>query len=767
MMAERRNERPASLVDTVFPDAILDFTSKEIEEILQINTLWRDGEWVSWPRKNATISEQEMVNFISLIRNEVKTRFASNSNPRYCSSMFREYPVPDPQCETTFKPGIVFTRNPFQEEERDTVDWSDIEMVLEMVSPEMLDKGISRCSRYCERMFDRWPCPRFVPAAVIAGSHIILLIFDRSGMASSEKISVHDNPQKFLRLIIGFLFVSLEHLGFEMTIVVDEDGSHYIKAGDVEYQVSSIYREPGIEGRGTVCYHGVSQEDQSDVVIKDSWVDVCNEQTEIDILNQLNERDEKELCTPDGVRVIPQIVSHEILKTRRPGIAPGEWVDLEATTALFRHHLVEWDGDSPKWTWTSSDKSRKSENVIRKFCRIVMKPFGQKLDTFTSKKVLIRAFGDIVHAIRILNESGIIHRDISSRNILLHKHKGELRGLLIDYDFAVCVKRASSTTLDERVGSPPFMAIDRLPDPPMHPHSYFHDVESLFYVMCWMFTFYSGPRSNQRGIRRSELSEMVVAKWNVDGASGMSLFVAKWKAMHEHFFDKLLNQFDPYFSDYVQECVEAIREIIFKCRGNLRGSRFHEKKAELDRRLETASFEEKERILDEYNVLPISMRHPQAVFQTFLGVLDETVSKLPKEADEEEAGKEAGVDSSREENQPDKDVRAITNDEASKDVKIEDVLSQRAPSGSKSASTKNVPLIASSLPKKRKFTEHSGTCCSPKHLKLSEISEAHSCGGVDNERSRSTDSNATPVQKELLRMADGTTCTVTVMVQGD
>ncbi|KLO10695.1 hypothetical protein SCHPADRAFT_999386 [Schizopora paradoxa] len=650
-MTETRIEGLVSLVDTVFPDAVLELTSEEIEEILQINTLRRDGEWVSWPRKNATISELEMANFISLIREEVKTRFLPNANSRYCSSMFYDHPVPDPTSKTTSRlmPDIVFTMDHFKEEERHTVEWIDFVMVLELVSSEMLDKEISRCPSYCERMFDRQPVPRFVPATLIAESHIILIIFDRSGKVSSEKISVHNNHQKFLRLIFGFLFASLEHLGYETTVDDIGDGRLCMKAGGIEYRVKGVFRDPGVEGRGTVCFHGVSQVDRSEVVIKNSWVDVRNEQTEIDILNQLNERNEKDLCTPDGVRVIPQIVSHEVLKTKRPGAVPGEWIDVGATTALFRHELVEWDGNEPKWARISSDKSRKSKVEVRKLCRIVMKPFGQKLDTFPSKKVLVRAFGDIVHAIRVLHESGIVHRDISFRNILLYEHEGVLRGVLIDYDYAVSFERAAS--IAKRTGTLPFLSLDQLRETPLFPHNYFHDLESLFYVMIWTFTFYSGPNSQKRRFSKiqNRYHQMAVAKWNCEVVDGnlSALYSLKLGCVARLSFWDTLDQFDPYFTDPdLSRCMWAIRDLIIDPEMDYRRNfeSFLKTKAKLDDRfdLEETSPEKMLLIMEEYNRIPINMRPPSVVFGSLLAILEETASLFQVEEAVEDG--EKGVD---------------------------------------------------------------------------------------------------------------------------
>ena len=53
-------------------------------------------------------------------------------------------------------------------------------------------------------------------------------------------------------------------------------------------------------------------------------------------------------------------------------------------------------------------------------------------------------------AIRILHKNGIVHRDISFRNILLYNHSGVPRGLLIDYDYAVSIERAETTAIAER-----------------------------------------------------------------------------------------------------------------------------------------------------------------------------------------------------------------------------------------------------------------------------------------------------------------------------
>lgn len=387
------------LVDGVFPDAIIKVNAGGIDNTLEIDTLRNGDGWILWPSANESISEEDMAKFILQIRDTVKASLLPDSDPRHCTAMFKDHGVLDLEWKTSYQPDNIIIEAIVKDANRRDVMWANIVVALEVKSNEkQLAEAISQCSRYSQSIFDAQPGRRFVPGVVVCGTKVTFLIFDRSGLIASEAISVHDNPQKFLRLIIGLLFADEEYLGFEPTLRKGEGGSLFIETGGVDYMVDCIYNEFGIKGRGTVCYHGVSQVDKSEVVIKDSWVDVGRQETEVGILMKLNERKPEELSTPDGVRVIPEIVHHEVLKTKRPDHATGGWKFVDATTAIFRDELVVRDGnDEPKWAWSSKDEKTRNKVEIRRLCRIVMKPFGQKLDSFTSKKVLVRAFADVVH----------------------------------------------------------------------------------------------------------------------------------------------------------------------------------------------------------------------------------------------------------------------------------------------------------------------------------------------------------------------------------
>ncbi|KLO10717.1 hypothetical protein SCHPADRAFT_892171 [Schizopora paradoxa] len=649
-----------SLVDSVFPDAIAKINNQQIEQALQAGALRQNGDWILWPAGEVNISEQSAAQFVNRIGEVVKENFfahLTDVKPRFCTAMFHQKRVEDDEWKTSYKPDEVMLEGPVDEEQPHLVRWRHFQVILESKRGGMLAEGIDYCTRFALSVFDAQPGRRFVPAVIFVGAngnvkpYVTFLIFDRSGIVMSENISLHGNPRKILRLFVGLLFADEEHIGFEPTLKKEVDGL-YITTGGVKYKVRCIYHEYGIKGRGTVCYRGTSQKDQSKVVIKDSWVDVCRKETEVEILNKLNEKGEKELCTEDGARVIPQIVSHEVLKSRRPGAAPGEWISVDATTAEFRRELVVWDSVEPKWAWTSFDETTRKRCEIRRLCRIVMKPFGKKLHAFTSKRVLVRAFGDIVYgtlltrtcplAVEILRRNGFVHRDISFRNILLYKHEGIPRGLLIDYDYAVSVDRSISEAIAERTGTLPFMAYDRMNKIPDFPHSYFHDLESIFYVICWTCTRYSGPRSQKRDFDSETLrySDTAIAKWNGDGRINPTLddlASAKLSTITGRVRDKIPNQFSSYFDD-IKGFARSYGALILKnaifSLDEMALEECEEKRNDLVNRIAgAASSDEKKSLKGKYNTLPIHLRPPSVVIDSLRAVVEEALSNIVEEVD--------------------------------------------------------------------------------------------------------------------------------------
>ena len=112
---------------------------------------------------------------------------------------------------------------------------------------------------------------------------------------------------------------------------------------------------------------------------------------------------------------------------------------------------------------------------------------------------------------------GILHRDLSLSNIMYRTIKGKVHGVLTDYDIASWTRSLTGDhikSLQQRVGTPPFMAIGLL-DGSDALHLYRHDVESLFYVMVILTTHYEvrGHRKGETGGMRMRQGELPFEEW--------------------------------------------------------------------------------------------------------------------------------------------------------------------------------------------------------------------------------------------------------------
>lgn len=99
------------------------------------------------------------------------------------------------------------------------------------------------------------------------------------------------------------------------------------------------------------------------------------------------------------------------------------------------------------------------------------------------------------------------------------------------------------------------------------PHTFYHDLESLFYVLIWVCTMYSGPGGALRD-KTFAYKKSVLSVWNgeMTATGGHFPFVAWSKRavmMHpEPFKREILNNFAPYFEP-IKEDIEKLRNVLF------------------------------------------------------------------------------------------------------------------------------------------------------------------------------------------------------------
>ncbi|KAJ1782849.1 hypothetical protein LPJ59_006712, partial [Coemansia sp. RSA 2399] len=125
---------------------------------------------------------------------------------------------------------------------------------------------------------------------------------------------------------------------------------------------------------------------------------------------------------------------------------------------------------------------------LRVHKRICMKGIGRPIKYIGSVFELICVMADVMECHwEIYNRCKILHRDISTNNILFTGSGSSIKGMLIDFDHAICEDDKNAIRNFERTGTLPFMSINNLEGGETE-HSLLDDWESLIYILCWVGT---------------------------------------------------------------------------------------------------------------------------------------------------------------------------------------------------------------------------------------------------------------------------------------
>ncbi|KAJ4471217.1 protein kinase [Lentinula lateritia] len=130
--------------------------------------------------------------------------------------------------------------------------------------------------------------------------------------------------------------------------------------------------------------------------------------------------------------------------------------------------------------------------------RVMRVTFLEKLhplSELTDPREYAQVFYDILQIHQWLYECvGILHRDLSSGNIMFRRINGKIYGVLNDFDLSSRLRDMDNgPTSNQRTGTRPFMSLDLL-DPTWNGgHLYRHDLESLFYIMLCLACRYEEP----------------------------------------------------------------------------------------------------------------------------------------------------------------------------------------------------------------------------------------------------------------------------------
>ncbi|EJD02664.1 uncharacterized protein FOMMEDRAFT_167852 [Fomitiporia mediterranea MF3/22] len=291
--------------------------------------------------------------------------------------------------------------------------------------------------------------------------------------------------------------------------------------------------------------------------------------------------------------------------------------------------------------WTTNAKWSGFHLVeTRTHRRIMLQPCGAPLEGFANLSELLLAIKDIVKCVQDLLEKKVLHRDISLRNIILAKANpkdanSRMRAYLIDFDYALDLENQSQAAAKgARTGTLPFMALEMLAEETSNrvKHAYYHDLESIFYVLCWLCTSQEGPNNTERDHRTFDFNKSEVAKWTGAGMDNPTFDAIKTRKSaivcnDTEFTEKILSDFAPYF-DSIKRCVLKLRDMMINKGSNPYNPLVQERVDEaqkLAEKLNKIGEPVPYLVLKE---IPNSEREPCDVFESLYNIIDEAIATL-------------------------------------------------------------------------------------------------------------------------------------------
>ncbi|KAH8926996.1 hypothetical protein BT69DRAFT_1258682 [Atractiella rhizophila] len=219
-----------------------------------------------------------------------------------------------------------------------------------------------------------------------------------------------------------------------------------------------LFRHNQPVGRGTRCFEAYDPVEKRLVLLKDTWRH-AEYPREGDIYAQLHEKG-----VPNILRVV----------------AEGD--------VLGKLHRAK------------RLKDGKADGKEMAHYRIVLDKVGRPLSEFTSSYELVKGYADAFEAhFRAWEKLGMLHRDISSGNIILGPIEEGPKGYLIDWEFAK--KAGDDMRSQERTGTYEFMStglLNAILSDSKVKHKPEDDIESFVYVLAWTVISHAQSRMTDK-----------------------------------------------------------------------------------------------------------------------------------------------------------------------------------------------------------------------------------------------------------------------------
>ncbi|KAI5861527.1 hypothetical protein GGS23DRAFT_575496 [Durotheca rogersii] len=441
---------------------------------------------------------------------------------------------------------------------------------------------LARCVR---EIFKSQDTRRFVLGFTLCGSIMRVWNFDRAGVIGSAKFDINQDGLLFVSVILAFLSMNRESLGFDPTIIssgvkrymeVDQGGQK--KRLILDHMMSRSSSR--IVSRGTTCWKAHLEGESQVVVVKESWQPM--ERNEGELLRLATEKGVANVARhfhnwtvqvgglPDNVQdnVRKGLDVRKGKRVIRPPNPPSNtqtcptpafqvFPSTQTRLACAKRSSGQTGG------FNLLGKRRRSESLTgpggmvtmnRVHQRIIMQDYGKPIYLAESLTVLLESMAQCVGGHKALYEAGILHRDISLNNIMINNDRSDPSrlGFLIDLDLATKVLRDEISGMASRTGTRAFMSIRVLWG---EPHSFMDDLESFFWVLYWICVHHANAGSF-RTVHKFE-------KWNrePDPAEVASMKIGLI-AMDQN-FDRITGECCTEYYEPLIPCLCKLRRIIF------------------------------------------------------------------------------------------------------------------------------------------------------------------------------------------------------------
>ncbi|KAF8956463.1 hypothetical protein BDZ97DRAFT_1851662 [Flammula alnicola] len=324
-------------------------------------------------------------------------------------------------------------------------------------------ENLTQIAIYTRQLFIQQSNRKFVCCPIITEKYARLYIFDRSGVHvhQSSPIHIHQEATDFVRLILGVSSPDDSLIGFDTSIYWLGD-KRVLETVDADKNPVTLTLEPvkpifyrrTIRGRGTCCWKAKDDEGKV-VLVKDAW------------RSRGRTAEWKLLEAVKGLAGVGQMIAYEDNDDQHISTLRGITVFLEGF-------------------------------CDRTFSRLILEYYGPPIEGFETPQDLLFAYRDAIAGHQNLLNIGILHRDVSINNILIAKSGSAPgnRGVLIDLDMAIRINVAErSVQADFRTGTRAFQSLNVVQScgKTNMTQDYLDDLESFYYVLCWVCFGYAGP----------------------------------------------------------------------------------------------------------------------------------------------------------------------------------------------------------------------------------------------------------------------------------